>query len=52
MDDFIAFLKARIKKFKLKADDLIIMCSSSMDFPEQETKDKKVIALARELRSE
>lgn len=38
------------KNSEVKADDLIIMCSSSMDFPEEETKNKKVIALAHALR--
>ena len=49
--DFVAFMKARMAKFGILDDtELIISCSSSMDFPEDSTKDKKVIALARELR--
>ena len=48
--DFKSFMQARMKKYNLKADDLIIMCSSSMDFPEDSTNNKKTIALARALR--
>ncbi len=50
MNDLIAFLHKRAKKFKVKAEDFIVMGSSSLDFPEEYTKSKKVIALANELR--
>lgn len=48
--DFASFITERCKKAKVKPDDLIIMCSSSMDFPEDSTDNKKTIALARKLR--
>ncbi len=50
VEDFITFIKERAKKFRCQPDDFIIMCSSSMDFPEESTKNKKVIALAYALR--
>ena len=50
VDDFRNFIQSRMKKYKHTADDLIIMCSSSMDFPEDSTSNKKTIALAHELR--
>lgn len=50
VEDFVAFIKERCKKAKVKPDDLIIMCSSSMDFPEDSTDNKKTIALAHALR--
>jgi len=50
-EDFKQFIVGRMKKAGVKdADDLIIMCSSSMDFPEEYTKDKAVIKLAHDLR--
>lgn len=48
--DFQQFIIDRCKKAKVKPDDLIVMCSSSMDFPEDSTSNKKTIALARALR--
>lgn len=50
VEDFVAFVKARLKKFKCKPEDLIIMCSSSMDFAKEYTKDRAVIKLADALR--
>lgn len=50
MNDLIAFLHKRAKKFKVNSEDFIIMGSSSLDFPHEYTKRKKVIALANELR--
>lgn len=50
VSDFQNFIKSRIKKFNLNVDDLFVMCSSSMDFPEESTSNKKVIALAHALR--
>ena len=50
VEDFVTFIKERAKKFKCEPDDFIIMCSSSMDFPDEYTKDKKVIKLAHDLR--
>ena len=51
MDEFISFLQSRLNQFKLHPDQLIIMASSSMDFPQDYTKDPAVIALANEMRS-
>ena len=49
--DFRKFMLGRMKKFGIKSgNDLVISCSSTMDFPEEATKNKKVIALARALR--
>jgi hypothetical protein len=48
--DFREFMLARMKKYNLKQEDLIIMCSSSMDFPEDDTENKATIALAHALR--
>ena len=45
-DDFIAGLK----KAKYKEDD-IVMFSSSMDFPEEHTKDKQILDLVEEIQS-
>jgi hypothetical protein len=50
VEDFVSFIKARAEKFKCTPDDFIIMCSSSMDFPDEYTKNKKVIKLAHALR--
>lgn len=50
-DEFIAFLKERITIANCTPDDLIIVCSSSMDFPEEDTDDEKVIALAHQIRT-
>ncbi len=50
VDDFKNFIITRMKLAKCEPEDLIIMCSSSMDFPEDSTNNKKTIKLARELR--
>lgn len=50
VNDFVTFIKTRAEKFKCTPDDFIIMCSSSMDFPEEVTKDKKIIKLAHAIR--
>lgn len=50
VEDFAAFIKQRCDKAKIKFDDLIIMCSSSMDFPQDSTDNKKTIKLAKALR--
>ena len=49
--EFIDFVVPRAKKAGAKNwADLIIVCSSSMDFPEDSTKKKATIRLARALR--
>jgi hypothetical protein len=48
--DFSTFMIERSEKAGVLVDDFIVMCSSSMDFPEEYTSDKNVIKLARELR--
>lgn len=50
VDDFISFIKEKAKAAKCNPDDLIIMCSSSMDFADEYTKDPNVIKLANDLR--
>jgi hypothetical protein len=50
VEDFTDFIKEKAKAAKCEVDDLIIMCSSSMDFPEESTKNKKTIKLAHALR--
>jgi hypothetical protein len=50
VDDFIKFIKEKCKAAKCTPEDLIIMCSSSMDFPEDSTDNKKTIKLAKALR--
>jgi len=50
VEDFAKFITAKAEEAKCKVDDLIIMCSSSMDFPEDSTKDPDVIKLAHALR--
>jgi len=48
--DFTQFILAKAKAAKCEPDDLIIMCSSSMDFPEDSTTNKATIDLAHDLR--
>lgn len=48
--DFIGFIKRKARQAQCDPDDLIVICSSTMDFPEEETKDKAVIKLAHDLR--
>lgn len=51
VQDFVQFIKERMKRFKITdPDELVIMCSSSMDFPEDSTDNPATIKLARELR--
>ena len=50
VDDFARFMHERMKKYNLKEHDIIMMCSSSMDFPEDSTDNKATIKLARALR--
>lgn len=50
VEDFVSFIKAKAKAANCEPDDLIIMCSSSMDFPHEYTKDTKVIKMARTIR--
>lgn len=38
-----------VDKYNLKEDDIVIMRSSSVDFPEESTKRASVISLARSL---
>lgn len=48
---YVEFFEAEMKKFGIGEDDLIIMGSSSMDFPEEYTDRKDVIALCDAIRS-
>lgn len=45
------FLFERAKKAGCYVEDFIVMCSSSMDFPEESTGSKKVITLAHAVRN-
>lgn len=38
-------------EYKIDLDDVPIMCSSSMDFPEEYTTDKEILALAAFIRN-
>ena len=49
--DMASFMAQIIAKFSIKPDECIVMCSSSLDFPEQYTKDPKIIAWANKIRS-
>lgn len=49
-EDYLKFFNDILVKRGIKATDLTIMCSSSMDFPNEYTKKKSVIALANKLR--
>ncbi len=48
--DFARFIVDKAKAAKCQPDDLIILYSSSMDFPEDSTRNKVTIKLARALR--
>lgn len=48
--DYLNFFNNILMKRAVKAEDLTIMCSSSLDFPHEYTKKKSVIALANRLR--
>jgi hypothetical protein len=50
VEDFITFIKTKARAAGCEPDDLIIMCSSSMDFPSEYNKDPKVIKLAKMIR--
>lgn len=49
-EDYVEFFKNILVKRGIGANDLTIMCSSSLDFPHEYTKKKSVIALANRLR--
>jgi hypothetical protein len=47
--DFNEYMAAEAKMSGVKVEDIPVMKSSSIDFPEDFTNDPKVIALAKEL---
>ena len=49
-EDYAQYLAGECKKYKVELDDLIVMTSSTMDFPYDFTKNEATIALARKLR--
>lgn len=48
---YVEFFEAEMKKFDLEETDLHILCASSMDFPEEYTDRKEVVALCDAIRS-
>jgi len=50
VDDFISFVKERAAAVPCDPEDLLIVCSSSMDFPDEYNKDPEVIKLANAIR--
>lgn len=50
VEEFVKYVKRKAKAAKCEPDDLIIMCSSSMDFPKEYTSDPAVLKLVRALR--
>jgi hypothetical protein len=49
--DFMGFLQRMIRKHKIKEEELIVMGSSSMDFPKDSTKNKETLKLVEEFNS-
>ena len=47
---YIRFFTSEAERIGCDIDDLTVMCSSSMDWPEDSTKNKETIALANEIR--
>lgn len=50
--DYIAFVLSTANEVGCDADDLTVMCSSSMDFPKDSTKNRATIKLAHALRAD
>jgi len=51
IEDYRQFFISKANEAGVKLDDLDVMCSSSVDFVEEHTKNQEVIKLAREIRS-
>lgn len=49
-DDLRQFLFSKANEYGVSVDDLNLSCSSSVDFPEDETDDAATIALAHDIR--
>ncbi len=47
---YVDFFTAEMERFGLEEDDMIIMCSSSMDFPDEYTDNADIIALCDAIR--
>lgn len=52
LHDYTCLILRETERLKCEVDDLTIMCSSAMDFPDEYTDDKKVIELAHIIRSQ
>lgn len=50
VEDFVSFVKERASDVPCDPDDLLIVCSSEMDFPHEYNKDPEVIKLANTIR--
>jgi len=48
--DYVAFFTSKANEAGVKLEDLYIMASSSLDFPEEATNNPKVIELANQIR--
>jgi len=51
VDNLLAFLRSKAHEAGVPVDDLIVMTSSTLDFPEKYTRDDVVIEMARQIRS-
>jgi hypothetical protein len=51
LDDYKAFFTKVCEENDLRPEDLVVMSSSSLDFPEEETEDPAVIELCNQIRS-
>lgn len=49
-DDYVSFFRNVCEETGLRPEDLVIMCSSSLDFPKDETDDASVIELCHQIR--
>lgn len=50
-EDFAAFVRREAEIEGVEPHEIMFLCSSSLDFPEDETDDPRVIALCRRIRS-
>jgi hypothetical protein len=48
---YVEFFEAEMKRFGLEEDDIFIMCSSSMDHPDEYTDRQDIIALCDAIRA-
>jgi hypothetical protein len=51
IEDYRQFFISKADEAGVDIDNFDVMCSSSIDFPEEHTKNPKTINLAREIRS-